>query len=135
MRSRVFTSWMWGDALSLLEQADRLHRQFSRALVADAQCWEPPVDVVEDEESVALHVALPGVPISAITVGIDPGGITISGTRATPAARALRIHRIEIPYGRFERRIPLPMQFLVPSAHEMVDGCLVLVLRKRKEKS
>ena len=30
MKSRDLRSLMWGEALSLLEQADRLHRQFFR---------------------------------------------------------------------------------------------------------
>jgi HSP20 family protein len=133
MRSRDPSSWMWGDALSLLEQAERLHRQFFAVGPADAQCWEPPVDVVEGEDAVTVHVALPGVPAAGIVVRFEPGGITVSGVRRFPAQRAVRIHRIEIPYGRFARRIPLPMHALEPAARELADGCLVLTFRKVKE--
>jgi HSP20 family molecular chaperone IbpA len=136
MRSRDLSSWMWGDALSLLEQAERLQRQFSRAGAVDARSWEPPIDVVESEESVVVQVALPGVPAHAIVVEIDPGGITVSGVRSLPAARAAQIHRIEIPYGRFERRIALPVRAswaLVPAARELADGCLVLTFTKVRE--
>jgi len=133
MRSRDLSSWMWGDALSLLEQAERLQRQFFRASAVAARCWEPPVDVVETEDAVFVHVALPGVPAAAIVVGLDPGGITVAGVRALPAPRAARIHRIEIPYGRFERRIALPLHALEPAARELVDGCLLLTFRKVKE--
>jgi HSP20 family protein len=133
MKSRDLTSWMWGDALSLLEQAERLHQQFFCASPTHIQCWEPPVDVVESEDAVSVHVALPGVPAAAIVVSLDAGGITVSATRHFPAQRAARIHRIEIPYGRFERRIPLPMRALEAPARELADGCLVLVFRKVKE--
>jgi HSP20 family protein len=133
MRSRDLSTWMWDDALSLLEQAERLHRQFFRASPADAQCWQPPVDVVESEDAVIVHVALPGVPAAVVAVNLEPGGIVVSGVRGFPARRAARIHRIEIPYGRFERRIPLPMHALEPPARELVDGCLQLTFIKVKE--
>jgi HSP20 family molecular chaperone IbpA len=132
MRSRDLSSWMWGDALSLLEQADRLHRQFCRTGAAAAPCWEPPVDVVETEDALIVHVALPGVPAAGIAVGFDPGGITVSAVRGFPAQRAARIHRIEIPYGRFERRIALPMHMLELAARDLADGCLVLTFGKLK---
>ncbi|ARP87242.1 Hsp20/alpha crystallin family protein [Bordetella genomosp. 9] len=133
MRSRDLTPWMWNDALSMLEQAERLHRQFFRACAADPNCWEPPIDVVETADAVIVHVALPGVPASAVAVRYDHDGVTVSGMRRLPASRAARIHRVEIPYGRFERRIVLPLAALEPSTPEMSDGCLVLTLRKRKE--
>lgn len=133
MASRDLSSWMWGDALSLLEQAERLQRQFFRVAPAARRCWEPPVDVVESEDAIVVHVALPGVPAGAIAVGFEPGGITVAGVRQFPAPRAARIHRIEIPYGRFERHIPLPLHALEPAARELADGCLVLTFRKVKE--
>jgi HSP20 family molecular chaperone IbpA len=123
---------MWGDALHLLEQAERLHRQFVRASLSEAQCWEPPVDLLENEGEVIVQVALPGVPAERVMVGLDPDGITVSAVRAFPASRAARIHRIEIPYGRFHRRIPLPMHALEPEGQQLVDGCLLLTLRKVK---
>ncbi len=135
MRSRELSSWMWGDALSLLERADRLHRQFFRHGPADAHCWEPPIDVVETADAVFIHVALPGVPPSGVVVRFDPAGITVSGVRRFPAPRAARLHRVEIPYGRFERHISLPLHTLEPATPEMADGCLVITLTKLKAHS
>ena len=62
MHSRDLSKLMWGEALSLLEQADRLHRQFCRPASAHAPVWEPPIDVVETADTLSVHVALPGVP-------------------------------------------------------------------------
>jgi len=133
MRSRDLSSWMWGDALSMLEQAERLQRQFFKACAADPQRWEPPIDVIETADAVIVHVALPGVPAAAVTVGFEAGGITVAGVRRLPATQAAHIHRVEIPYGRFERRIALPLHALEPEPPVMADGCLVLTLVKRKE--
>jgi HSP20 family protein len=132
MGPRDLSTWMWGDAMSLLEEAERLHRQFVRASLSEARCWEPPVDVMESDGAVIVQVALPGVPASAVAVGFDPGGITVSGARAFPAGEAARIHRIEIPYGRFQRRISLPMHALEPVSQDLVDGCLVLTFSKMR---
>ena len=52
MRSRDLHSLMWGEALSLLEQAERLQRQFFRVgSSAAARTWEPPVDLVESGDA------------------------------------------------------------------------------------
>ncbi len=47
-----------------------------------------------------------------------------------PPARAGGIRRLEIPYGHFERAIKLPAGRLEAVSRGLVDGCLVLRLRK-----
>jgi HSP20 family protein len=129
---------MWGEALSLLEQADRLHRQFFRVAGSEtATTWEPPVDVVESADLLQIHVALPGVPSDSITIGVEPGGVTVSALRAFPCRETVaHIHRIEIPYGRFERRIGLPLDDpympLDLVEKQLVDGVLTLTFRKKE---
>ena len=133
MKSRDLSSWMWGDALSMLEKAERLHRQFCKTGAAGLQCWEPPVDIIETADAVVVYVALPGVPANAIEVVFDPDGITVSGERRFPARRPVRLHRIEIPSGRFQRRILLPLHALEPAMPQLADGCLAITLTKVKE--
>ena len=57
--------------------------------------------------------------------------LSIAGRRRLPVARAAAIHRLEIPHGRFQRRIKLPAVRLELSRSELVDGCLHLTLTKR----
>ncbi|MDB5800145.1 MAG: heat-shock protein Hsp20 [Rhodocyclales bacterium] len=133
MTSRNLTSWVWGDALSLLEQAERMQRQFFRAGGAEVRCWEPSVDIVETRDVLTVQVALPGVSTNDVAVRFDADGVQVLGVRRFPATQAGRIHRIEIPYGRFERHIALPLQVLEPMTPEMTNGCLVLTFRKLKE--
>lgn len=129
---------MWGEALSLLEQADRLHRQFFRVAGAEsAHSWEPPVDVVESEALLKVHVALPGVSPESITILVEPGGVVVSALRAFPCRETdAHIHRIEIPYGRFERRIVLPLQDpYMPIElidRRLADGVLTLIFRRKE---
>ena len=124
---------MWGEALSMLDRAQRLQRQFfTHAEVA----WEPPVDIVESGDTLQMHVALPGVSADAVTIGIDPAGITISAVRAFPCRGEGHIHRLEIPYGRFERHIGLqlgdPYAPLELVARELQDGILTLTFRRKE---
>jgi HSP20 family protein len=98
---------MWSEALSMLERAERLQRQFFQPA---AVAWEPPVDITETEEHVRVQVALPGVTAESITITVAPGGLTIAAARPFPCSGdTLNVHRIEIPYGRFERQIALPL--------------------------
>lgn len=121
---------MWSEALSLLERAERLQRQFSHQVV---DAWEPPVDVVESGGELRVHVALPGVPPDSISVGLEPGGIGVSALRAFPGrGEGTRIHRIEIPYGRFERRIGLGTDDFVLASKALADGVLTLVFRRKE---
>lgn len=47
MSSRNPTDWMWAQACDLVEQAERMHRQFFQLSGAGASraVWQPPVDV------------------------------------------------------------------------------------------
>ena len=122
----------------MLERADRLHRQFFTPPTSHGEpAWEPPVDVVESADELLVHVALPGVAPDSITLGVDPGGITISALRAFPCREpGAHIHRLEIPYGRFERRIQLPLEDpyapIELAARSLADGVLTLVLRRKE---
>lgn len=134
---------MWGEALSLLEQAERLQRAFFRPASAASTAepgWEPPVDIIESSEALFVQVALPGVASESIVVGLESDGLmpvlTISAVREFPlSARGARLHRVEIPYGRFFRRVPLPVPTahaqLEPAGRSHIDGCLTLAFRKR----
>ena len=125
--------WMWSDALEMLEQAERLHRQFAQPTLSERQriAWEPPVDVLETEREVLVFTALPGVAPEKIEVLIDEHGLLISGTRLLPAElRTAAIHRLELPQGYFERRVPLPPGKYDLARRETVNGCLIVALRK-----
>ena len=133
MSSRNATGWMWAEACELLDQADRMHRQFFR-LAASARSravWEPPVDVFEDEREVVIVVALPGVAEQGVELTLEAGVLIVRAERHIPAVGARgAVRRLEIPYGHFERRIPLANLRLEAGTREFSDGCLILRLRK-----
>ena len=124
---------MWSQACELLAEAERLHRRFFRlAAVETAPTWEPPIDVFEDERELVVVVAMPGVDGERVQVRHDGSTLVVRGTRPLPVDGAhFRIRQLEIPYGAFERRIALPAGSFDVGRPELVQGCLVLRLRKR----
>ena len=133
MKRRNPGAWMWGEAVDLLEQAERLQRQFFRlAGPTEAASWEPPADVYAGPDQILVEVALPGVPAERITLICAPGELVVRGERRLSRRLAgASIQRLEIPHGRFERRLPLPTGVWELVAQDYVDGCLQLLLARR----
>jgi HSP20 family protein len=97
---------------------------------AQEPSWEPPIDVLETDREVLILIALPGVDPDDVEAAIDDGTLVVSGRRVLPAElRNARIHRLELPQGRFERRIPLPLGRYAITRFSS-NGCLGLRLAK-----
>jgi HSP20 family protein len=126
-------NWMLSEAIDSLARAERLRQQFfslqSKAGARETS-WEPPIDVLETEREILIFVALPGVDPEQVEAVIENGALVISGDRVLPAElRNARIHRLELPQGRFERRIALPTGRYAVSRFA-VNGCIGLRLAK-----
>ncbi|MDY6941784.1 MAG: Hsp20/alpha crystallin family protein [Pseudomonadota bacterium] len=135
MSTRDLEELMWARALEMIGRAERLQRQFFQPGRAGAvrAVWEPPVDVYESHDTIRILVALPGVAPSEVVVTVEDGAVTISGERRLPSgvrSAGTAIHRLEIPHGRFERRLPLPTRPLEVVGSELANGCLEILLRK-----
>lgn len=127
------TDWMWAQACDLIAEAERMHRQFFRLAASGPTrtVWEPPVDVFEDERELVVVVAMPGVAAERMKVERDAGMLVVTAERPLPlAGESHTIRQLEIPYGSFGRRIPLPRSGLELTATELSHGCLVVRLRK-----
>ena len=135
MPSRDPIDWMWAEACQMLDQAERLQRQFFRldyprgARVA----LQPPVDVFEDEREFVVVVALPGVSPGNAEAKIDGRTLLIRARRRLSLQdRHCSIERLEIPHGYFERRLLLPQIRLELDSQQWSNGCMVLTIRKMR---
>lgn len=138
MKSDPQLGWMWSQACELLEQAERLQRQYVRYIGhgAESAVWEPPVDVQESGDEVLLQFAMPGVDPGQIQVSLDSEGLIVSAVRPVRLAhRNAVIRRLEIPHGRFLRRIALSGAPLRIAESSYVNGCLEVRLARAARNS
>jgi len=122
--------------MAMLARAERLHRNLFSPLPARAQppAWEPPIDVLETEHEVLILAALPGVDADQVEAVVEGGMLLIAGLRTLPVEfKTAVIHRLELPQGRFERRIPLPPGRYGSVRRTAAHGCLIVSLHKLQQ--
>ncbi len=125
--------WMWSEACEMLARAERMHSQFFQPVRSYSRrpAWEPPADVLESERDVLVVVALPGVKPEQVELAIDGPDLVVSGARTLPPELGSAvIHRLELPQGRFERRLRLPAGRYSDVRRRFADGCLLVLLSK-----
>ena len=122
--------WMWAEAVATLARAERPQGQGSRRAARPA-AWTPAVDVIETEAAVLILVSLPGVAADAVEAALEGDSVVVSGRRTLPPElQTAVIHRLELPMGRFERRIPIPPGRYDGVRRDTRDGCLLISLHK-----
>jgi HSP20 family molecular chaperone IbpA len=127
--------WMWSEACEMLTRAERLHREFFRPVQSASRSptWEPPVDILETRHEVLVIVALPGVGAESVEVAVDAENLMFAGVRTLPMElQTAVIHRLELPQGRFERRVRLPPGQYGVIRHSIADGCLLITIEKEE---
>ena len=133
MDSEFPRDWMWSEAFAMLARVDHLHRELFRPVGSASRqpAWEPPVDILETLREVLVLVALPGVDTEQVEAAIDGADLVIAGTRLLPRElRTAIIHRLELPQGRFERRVRLPGGRYRNVRRSAANGCLLITLDK-----
>jgi HSP20 family molecular chaperone IbpA len=133
---------VWRRANDLLQQAERIHRNFLqidtasqyRAQHGRTPSWEPPVNVVETDENLWVISALAGVAVDRIEVRLEGRDLLIAGDRPLPqCCHDGELKLWEIPLGRFERRLRLVGGDYPLSVGEIAfqDGLLIIQIRKQ----
>ncbi|MBE7159226.1 MAG: Hsp20/alpha crystallin family protein [Rhodospirillales bacterium] len=126
--SRSAAELMWAEAISTLARMDHLHRTFFHP---DPQGWEPPVDVLETPDELVIMVALPGVEADQVELVVHDDSLAVVGVRRLPGfLHNARVLRMELPHGRFERRVGIPPGRYELTRRNLTDGLLVVALRK-----
>jgi HSP20 family protein len=142
MASQDWELLIWQRANALLQQAERIQRNFLqiaershyRAVYGRGSSWAPPVNVIETDDAAWVIAAVPGVKPERMEVRLNAGELTISGERPLPACCTEGELSIwEIPLGRFERRlVPLDGRYrLSVGQTTLQDGLLIIELRKQ----
>jgi len=71
--------------------------------------WQPAVDIYELEDQLLVLVEIPGLNRDDLELHFERGELRIEGVRLRPPLPApMRAARVEMFYGTFSRRVPLP---------------------------
>ena len=117
----------------MLARAERMHREIFKPGATQTRqvAWEPPVDILETDREVLVLVALPGVDGDSAQAVIEGGDLVIAGTRSYPRElQTATIHRLELPQGRFYRRLRLPGGRYGGVSRAVANGLMVIKLQK-----
>lgn len=100
--------------------------------------WQPLFNLCTTSDGVIIHIELPGVELPDVVVLLRSRYMVITGTRIMPAAITddrCTFHNLEIPFGRFHRRIDFPVPVETQGyRYEIHKGILTLRLRTVQEK-
>ncbi|MFZ0590059.1 MAG: Hsp20/alpha crystallin family protein [Bryobacteraceae bacterium] len=85
--------------------------------------WSPPIEVSEGEGKYIVRAELAGLKPEDVTLEIENGALTLQGERKSHhEEKKDDMHRTEIRYGRFFRRIPLPEGASLDQARARFDN-------------
>ena len=119
---------------SLFEHFFHLKRPFT---LETKMGWRPLMDVYETQTHVVVSIELAGVSGENVQLAITESSLTIKGFREDPAPKDGKrsYYKMEISFGLFERRIPLPVQVVPEDAKtESIAGLLRVKIPKVPEK-
>lgn len=106
-----------------------MHRRFFDLLGTPSSrpVWEAPADVFTAGAETQVAVALPGAEAQDVKVLLSPTGLSIEADVAPPRmGTRMNVVRLEIPYGRMQRHIPLRPGRYELVERRLVNGCLYL---------
>jgi len=100
-------------------------------------CWRPATDVYETPDAFVVTLELAQINPKEVTITFQEHVLQIRGIRkAVPTSERRRYHKMEINYGPFEQKIPIPDDVNVDdlSAHYK-EGFLEIRLPKKQHNS
>ncbi|MDD5759779.1 MAG: Hsp20/alpha crystallin family protein [Desulfobulbaceae bacterium] len=113
-----------------------MHRHYGRMLRAlsvgrmkSSSCslWQPPVDMYESDSELIVFVEVAGIAPDKIKIMAENEMLTISGERKCLISGVNHVHRLEIEYGHFACRIPLPVSIDVDKTKSEINNGFLLV--------
>lgn len=107
----------------------RIMRTLSAGRMKSSSCslWQPPVDMYESDTELIVFVEVAGIAPEKIKVMAEAQALTISGERKCEIAGINHVHRLEIEYGHFACRIPLPLSINVDGTRSEINNGFLLV--------
>jgi len=99
--------------------------------------WTPHVDICQTEKKIVVHVELPGVEASDISLGFQGNCLQLQGIKREPSRspKLLCYFCLERRYGRFDRQIDVGWIVNPRKAHAYLEkGILTVELPKIRDR-
>ena len=95
--------------------------------------WHPAADLYETADSLVIRVDIAGIEIEDISLVLDKQTLKLTGCRREPSGEEKRqYHKMEVPYGPFERIFRLPSPVCADETRaEYKAGFLLIEMKKR----
>lgn len=77
-------------------------------VVRHSTVWQPPTDVMEEEDRLVVVVEVAGMKQGDFHVSVGSQRLTISGTRPLEKRNCLAYHQLEVRFGEFRTEVVLP---------------------------
>lgn len=114
-----------------------LDRAFNGTETMESGAFVPPMDVVETNDEVLVHLEVPGISRDELEIRAEGNVVIISGEKKYQKQENQKeggFHSIERRYGRFERSFALPRTVSSTNVRASYDnGVLTIVLPKVEE--
>jgi HSP20 family protein len=126
---------MFSDMFSMLGPTEEFYRPFAPGASAQQRGWVPAVEISETDDEYCIRAEVPGIQPENVDVEVAGNAVTISGrTQQEQEQQQGRLHRSELRYGQFMRRLVLPNDVQSEQASASFrNGILELHLPKAEE--
>jgi HSP20 family protein len=106
-------------------------KQQQQAARREAPALMPPVDVIEDADSLTLYADLPGVTKDTLSLHVDSGTLSIEAELGLSLPEGLQSNHTEVSVGRFRRSFTLSKELDAEKVSaELSNGVLKLRIPK-----
>ena len=102
---------------------------------AEALAWQPPVNVYEDKDHLAIEAQLPGIDLNDIELSVKEQTLNLRGERKAENEKSKEgYHLREAHYGNFSRSFSLPSTVNPDEAKATYDkGVLTIAIPKQEK--
>jgi HSP20 family protein len=101
----------------------------------EALAWQPPVNVYEDKDHLAIEAQLPGIELNDIELSVKEQTLHLRGERKAETEKSKEgYHLREAHYGAFSRSFSLPSTVKPDEAKATYDkGVLTIAIPKQEK--
>ncbi|MDH5563673.1 MAG: Hsp20/alpha crystallin family protein [Nitrospirota bacterium] len=102
----------------------------------ESLAWQPPVNVYEDKDHVAIEVQLPGIDLKDIDLSVKEQTLSLHGERKAETEKSKDGYHIrEARYGKFSRSFSLPSTVNPEEAKATYDKGVLMITVPKQEKA